>query len=153
MPGRDVKLTRYHIPSIQRVIVLNEAEAIHELDLGDVSGTILEVVLDVFLGDCGIGGQRVPSEVLKTPVGAGHSITDPFEAREVDGQNLNKAEPKNYPSNVVGRPRLRSEQQKYGIMELACAYHREEDCLGRGELRRLLQTSWKAWSSSCAARS
>ncbi len=75
------ELTRNHIPSVQRIIILNEAEAIHELDLGNVPSTILEVVLDVFLRDCGIGGQRVPSEVLKLPEGVGHSITGPFEAR------------------------------------------------------------------------
>lgn len=39
------------------------------------------MALDVFLGDCGSGGQQVPSEVLKMPAGVGHSITDPFEAR------------------------------------------------------------------------
>lgn len=76
-----LELTRNHIPSIQCIIVLDKAEAIHELDLGNVSSTILEVILDVFLRDCGSGGQRVLSEVLKMPVGVGHSITDPFEAR------------------------------------------------------------------------
>lgn len=78
---RHWELTRNHIPSIQCIIVLDEAEAVHELDLGDVSSTILEVVLDVFLCDCGSGGQRALSKGLKMPVGAGHSITDPFEAR------------------------------------------------------------------------
>ena len=38
-------------------------------------------------------------------------------------------------------------------MEFACAYRREEDCLGKGEWRRLLQTSWEARSSTCATRS
>ena len=56
MSRKDRELTRYHVPSIQCIVILNEAEAIHELDLGDVSSTILEVVLDVFLGDCGSGG-------------------------------------------------------------------------------------------------
>lgn len=72
------ELTRNHIPSIQCIIVLDEAEAIHELDLGNVSSTILEVVLDVFLGDCGSGGQRVLSDMLKLPVGVGHSIKESF---------------------------------------------------------------------------
>ena len=79
--NRHLELTRNHIPSIQCIIIFDEAEAIHELDLGNVSSTILEVVLDVFLRDCGSGGQRVLSEVLIMPVGVGHSITDPFEAR------------------------------------------------------------------------
>ena len=72
------ELTRDNIPSIQCVVVLNEAKAIHELDLGDCPSAILEVVLDVFLGDCGSGGQRVPSELLKVPVSVGHSMTDPL---------------------------------------------------------------------------
>lgn len=88
MADRDWELTGNYIPSIQCIIILDEAEAIHELDLGYVSSTILEVVLDVFLRDCGSGGQRVPSEVLKMPVGMGDSITDPFEAREVLEPNI-----------------------------------------------------------------
>ncbi len=39
------------------------------------------MILDVFLRDCGSGGQRVLLEVLKMPVDMGHCITDPFEAR------------------------------------------------------------------------
>lgn len=47
------KLTRHHVPSIQRIIVLDEPEAVHQLDFGDVASSILgEVGLDVFLGDC-----------------------------------------------------------------------------------------------------
>lgn len=114
---RDLELTRNHIPSIQCIIILDEAEAIHELDLGNVSSTILEVVLDVFLRDCGSGGQRVPSEVLKMPVGVGHSITDPFEAR--GDQTLNKGERKGNPSSVMGRPRIQSAQSQDKIMGLA----------------------------------
>lgn len=53
-------LTRNHIPSIKSIIILNEAKAIHELDLSDVASPILEMVLDVFLGDCrpGSGSQQ-----------------------------------------------------------------------------------------------
>lgn len=78
VPQRHWELTRNHIPSIQCIIVLDEAEAIHELDLGNVSSTILEVVLDVFLGDCGSGGQRVLSDMFKLPVGDGYSIKESF---------------------------------------------------------------------------
>ena len=102
MENRYWELTRNYIPSIKCIIVLDEAEAVHELDLGNVPSTILEVVLDVFLRDCGSGGQRVPSELLKTPVGMGDSITDPFEARGLRSQTLNKAERKENPSSVAG---------------------------------------------------
>lgn len=45
--------TRHHIPSIQRIVVLNESEAVHQLNLGDIASAILgEVGLDIFLGDC-----------------------------------------------------------------------------------------------------
>lgn len=119
MENRYWELTRNYIPSIKCIIVLDEAEAVHELDLGNVPSTILEVVLDVFLRDCGSGGQRVPSELLKTPVGMGDSITDPFEARGLRSQTLNKAERKKNPSSVAGRPRIQSAQSKDGSMGLA----------------------------------
>ena len=44
--------TRYNITSIGFVLILYEAKAAHEFDLGDGSRTVLEMVLDVFLGDC-----------------------------------------------------------------------------------------------------
>jgi hypothetical protein len=49
-------LTRNDITSIHCVLILNEAEAIHELDLGDLTSAMcLEVSLDVCLG--GIAGE------------------------------------------------------------------------------------------------
>ena len=46
-------LTGYHIAGIQRIIVLNEAEAVHQLHLGDIAGAILgEMGLDIFLRHC-----------------------------------------------------------------------------------------------------
>ena len=49
------ELTRNHITGIHRIIILDEAEAVHELDLGDVTSAVLEVALDVFLGHCKTG--------------------------------------------------------------------------------------------------
>lgn len=45
--------TRNDVSRIEGVVILNEAEAIHEFDLGDIAGSFLEMTLDVFLGDCG----------------------------------------------------------------------------------------------------
>ena len=47
-----MELTRNHIPSIESIIVFDEAKSIHELNLSDVASTILEMVLDVLFGDC-----------------------------------------------------------------------------------------------------
>ena len=85
MAGRYLKLTGNTIPSIQCIVILDKAETVHKLDLGNVSSTLLEVVLDVFLGDCGSGGQRGPSEMLSMPLAMGHSIKGPFEAEGVKG--------------------------------------------------------------------
>jgi len=49
-PGEH--FTRNHISSVNSVIVLNKAEAVHELDLRDGPSAILEMVLDVFLCNC-----------------------------------------------------------------------------------------------------
>ena len=54
-------LTRDNISRIHRIVVLDEAKAVHELDLGNVASTMgLEVVLDIFFRDCSrrIQGQR-----------------------------------------------------------------------------------------------
>ena len=48
-----VLLTRNHVPRIQRIVVLDEAKAVHELHLGDVTSAILgEMGLDIFLRHC-----------------------------------------------------------------------------------------------------
>lgn len=41
-----------HVSCIQGVIILDEAKTIHEFGLRDVARSILEMILDVFLGDC-----------------------------------------------------------------------------------------------------
>lgn len=48
------------ITRIHGVLVLDEAEAIHELDLGNLAGAMgVEVVLNIGLGSCSTGpGQR-----------------------------------------------------------------------------------------------
>jgi len=48
----QIDLTRNYISCIHRIIILDEAKAIHKLDLGDVTRTILEMALNVFLGHC-----------------------------------------------------------------------------------------------------
>ena len=46
-------LTRNHISRIHRIIILDEAEAVHQLDLCDVTSAMsLEVGLDVLLRHC-----------------------------------------------------------------------------------------------------
>ena len=46
------RLTWNNVLRIQRVLVLKEAEAIHELDLCNVSGAMaLKVLLNIFFGD------------------------------------------------------------------------------------------------------
>lgn len=50
--------SRYNITSIHGVLVLDETEAIHELNLGDFSGTMSrEVSLDIGFGSCWAAGQ------------------------------------------------------------------------------------------------
>ena len=50
MQGRKVR-TRNHVACIHGVFVLDEAEAIHELDLGNLAGAMgVEVILDISLG-------------------------------------------------------------------------------------------------------
>lgn len=49
--GCMIGLTRDDIPGIQGILVFDEAKAIHELDLGNRTGGLLEVVLDVLLGN------------------------------------------------------------------------------------------------------
>lgn len=47
------ELTRHHVTGIQRIIVLDEAEAVHKLHLGNIAGAILgEMGLDIFLRHC-----------------------------------------------------------------------------------------------------
>ena len=48
----EAQLTRNHIPSIKSIIELDKAKAIHKLDFGDVTSTILKMILDIFLGHC-----------------------------------------------------------------------------------------------------
>jgi hypothetical protein len=56
--------TRDHVARVHRVLVLNEAEAIHKLDLGDLASAMgLEMGLDV-----GLGG--VAREVAQVKAGA-----------------------------------------------------------------------------------
>ena len=50
---REWAHTRYNITSIHRILVLNEAEAIHELDLSDLTSAMrCEVGLNIGLGGC-----------------------------------------------------------------------------------------------------
>jgi len=47
------KLTGNHVARIHRILVLDEAEAIHELDLGDFAGSMgCEMVFNIALGGC-----------------------------------------------------------------------------------------------------
>ena len=48
---REGDLTRDHISRVNRLIVLDEAEAIHDFDLADGTRSILEVIRDILLGD------------------------------------------------------------------------------------------------------
>lgn len=45
-------LTWNHIPSVHRIFVLDEAKAIHQLDLCNFAGMGGEVVLDIGLCSC-----------------------------------------------------------------------------------------------------
>ena len=50
---REWALTRYNITSIHSILVLNETEAIHELDLSDFTSAMrCEVGLNIGLGGC-----------------------------------------------------------------------------------------------------
>ena len=51
MRTRDERLTGNDVAGVHGVFVLDEAEAVHELDLGDLTSSMAgEVVLDVGLG-------------------------------------------------------------------------------------------------------
>lgn len=54
------------ITCVHGILVLDEAEAIHELDLGDFAGAMgVEVVLNVGLGSCStVPGQRCPGRAV-----------------------------------------------------------------------------------------
>jgi hypothetical protein len=44
--------TRYNITGIHSILIFNEAEAVHQLDLGNLSGAMgAEVFLDILFGD------------------------------------------------------------------------------------------------------
>jgi hypothetical protein len=46
--------TWHNIPGVHGILVLDEAEAVHELDLGDLTGAMFrEVSLDIGLGSWG----------------------------------------------------------------------------------------------------
>lgn len=50
--NEDVELTWDHIAGVHRILILDEAEAVHEFDLRDLSGAMgAEVRLNVGLGD------------------------------------------------------------------------------------------------------
>jgi hypothetical protein len=49
--GRDERLTRNDVAGVHGVLVFEEAEAVHELDLGDLTSSMAgKVVLDIGLG-------------------------------------------------------------------------------------------------------
>ena len=59
-----VVLTWYHIPRVHSILVLDEAEPIHELHFGDNTSAMgLEVFLDIFLCD-----WRAKMEVSMSPI-------------------------------------------------------------------------------------
>jgi hypothetical protein len=44
--------TRNNITSIHRIVILDEPESVHELDFGDVTGSMsFEMFLNIFLGN------------------------------------------------------------------------------------------------------
>jgi hypothetical protein len=52
-------LTRNDVAGIHRVLILDESEAVHQLDLSDLAGSMgLEVSLYVGLGGCGQVSQQ-----------------------------------------------------------------------------------------------
>ena len=60
--------TRDHVSRIECIVILNEAEAVHEFDLGDSARSVLEVALNIFFGDC-----RPDMVVSRVPEGQQHS--------------------------------------------------------------------------------
>lgn len=54
--GLFAELTRNHVAGVHGILVLNEAEAVHEFDLSDLAGAMrLEMGLDIRFG--GIAGE------------------------------------------------------------------------------------------------
>jgi len=48
-----VRLTRYNIAGVHGILVLDEAEAVHQLDFRDLTRPMgTEVFLDILLGNC-----------------------------------------------------------------------------------------------------
>lgn len=45
-------LTRNDIPGVHGILILDETEAIHQLDLSDGAIRVLEVALNILFGDC-----------------------------------------------------------------------------------------------------
>lgn len=53
VPRPQGRRTRNYITGIHGILVLDETEAVHKLDLGDLSGAMgREVSLDIALGSC-----------------------------------------------------------------------------------------------------
>jgi len=49
------KLTRYDVARIHGIFVLDEAEAVHELDFGNLASAMSrKVTLNILFGDCAI---------------------------------------------------------------------------------------------------
>ena len=69
--GGKQQHTRNDISSIHGVLVLDEAESVHQLDLGDLAGAMAgKVSLDVGLGSFGRGKRRsVSMKVWSTQLG------------------------------------------------------------------------------------
>lgn len=69
-------LTRYNITSVHSIFVLDEAEAIHELDLGDLARPMgAEVFFDILFGHCKSSTTRLARHVIRRgtrPSGLGH---------------------------------------------------------------------------------
>jgi hypothetical protein len=69
------KLTRNNVTRVHRVLVLDEAEAVHELDLSDLASAMgLEVGLDICLG--GIAGEVAQVEARTRYLGHGDGSYD-----------------------------------------------------------------------------
>lgn len=61
-------LTGYHIARVHGILVLDKAEAIHELNLRDLAGAMgVEVVLNIGLGSCEHKVQSATPEVQAKP--------------------------------------------------------------------------------------
>lgn len=91
-----------NITSIHGIFVFNEAEAIHELNLGDLAGAMgVEVVLNVGLGSGSREIAQVEARVADTRVG--HSGRERFltaQAEETTSRKRNRG----YPSR--GKPEM-----------------------------------------------